>query len=114
MPPNTPVLPAHAIMRTVKVKHPKGYMDFTRAYMDKTSQVESDDLAFEFFVNRFRIMEACPKAQFAKNTGRELTNTELKHLEKAQSMKLITSNDREWQLTETGKRYLNSLLDLFV
>jgi len=114
MPLNIPVLPAHAIMRTVKVKHPKGYMDFTRAYMDKTSQVESDDLAFEFFVNRFRIMEACPKAQFAKNTGRELTNTELKHLEKAQSMKLITSNDREWQLTETGKRYLNSLLDLFV
>jgi putative oxygen-independent coproporphyrinogen III oxidase len=114
MPPNTPALPAHAIMRTVKVKHPKGYMDFTRAYMDKISQVEIDDLAFEFFMNRFRIMEACPKAQFAKNTGRELTTTELKHLEKAQTMKLISSNDQEWQLTATGKRYLNSLLDLFV
>nr|WP_026843831.1 radical SAM family heme chaperone HemW [Glaciecola pallidula] len=114
MPPSTPALPAHTIMRTVKVKHPKGYMDFTRAYMDKVSQVESDDLAFEFFMNRFRIMEACPKAQFAKNTGRELTNIELKHLEKAQTMKLISSNYQEWQLTATGKRYLNSLLDLFV
>jgi oxygen-independent coproporphyrinogen-3 oxidase len=103
-----------AIMRTVKVKHPKGYMDFTRAYMDKTTQVESDEFAFEFFMNRFRIMEACPKMQFAKTTGRELTTIELQHLEKAKTMKLITSNELEWQLTETGKRYLNSLLDLFV
>lgn len=113
-PPHTQISTIHAIVRTVKVKHPKGYMDFTRAYMDKATEVESDDLAFEFFMNRFRIMEACPKAQFTKNTGRELSNIELQHLEKAQTMKLITSNEQEWQLTATGKRYLNSLLDLFV
>ena len=102
------------IIRTVKVKHPKGYMDFTRAYMDKITPVESDEFAFEFFMNRFRIMEACPKAQFAKTTGRELIKSELQHLEKAKTMKLITSNEQAWQLTETGKRYLNSLLDLFI
>jgi oxygen-independent coproporphyrinogen-3 oxidase len=59
-------------------------------------------------------MEACPKAEFTKNTGRELSSIELQHLKKAESMKLITSNTEEWQLTDTGKRYLNSLLDLFV
>jgi putative oxygen-independent coproporphyrinogen III oxidase len=102
------------IIRTVKVKHPKGYMDFTRAYMDKITQVESAEFAFEFFMNRFRIMEACPKSQFAKTTGRELIKSELQHLEKAKTLKLITSNEQAWQLTETGKRYLNNLLDLFV
>jgi putative oxygen-independent coproporphyrinogen III oxidase len=102
------------IIRTVKVKHPKGYMDFTRAYIDKTAQVKSDEFAFEFFMNRFRIMEACPKVQFAQTTGRELIKSELQHLEKAKTMKLITSNEQAWQITETGKRYLNSLLDLFV
>nr|WP_297349812.1 radical SAM family heme chaperone HemW [uncultured Glaciecola sp.] len=102
------------IIRTVKVKHPKGYMDFTRAYMDKITQVKSDELAFEFFMNRFRIMETCPKAQFVKTTGRELIQSELQYLEKAKTMKLITSNEEAWQLTETGKRYLNNLLDLFV
>ncbi len=111
----TPERPsALRIIRTVKVKHPKGYMDFTRAYMDKITQVDSNEFAFEFFMNRFRIMEACPKAQFAKTTGRELIKSELQHLEKAKNMKLITSNEQAWQLTETGKRYLNNLLDLFV
>lgn len=104
----------YEILRTVKVKHPKGYMDLMRSYMDKVIPVESDDLAFEFFMNRFRIMEVCPKAEFTKNTGRELSSIELQHLEKAQSMNLITSNAEEWQLTDTGKRFLNSLLDLFV
>jgi coproporphyrinogen III oxidase-like Fe-S oxidoreductase len=102
------------IIRTVKVKHPKGYMDFTRTYMDKITQVESDEFAFEFFMNRFRIMEACPKTQFAQMTGRELIKSELQHLEKAKTMKLITSNEQAWQITEAGKRYLNSLLDLFI
>jgi len=111
---NTNIVPEYEILRTVKVKHPKGYMDLTRSYMDKVIAVESDDLAFEFFMNRFRIMEACPKAEFTKNTGRELSSIELQHLKKAESMKLITSNAEEWQLTDTGKRYLNSLLDLFV
>ncbi len=113
-PVNTNIVPEYEILRTVKVKHPKGYMDLTRSYMDKVIPVESDDLAFEFFMNRFRIMEVCPKVEFAKKTGRELSSIELQHLEKAQSMKLITSNADEWQLTDTGKRYLNSLLDLFV
>ena len=111
---DTNLVPAYRILRTVKVKHPKGYMDLTRPYMDKIIEVESDDLAFEFFMNRFRIMEPCPKVEFAKNTGKELSSTELQHLYKAQSMKLITSNAQEWQLTDTGKRYLNSLLDLFI
>jgi putative oxygen-independent coproporphyrinogen III oxidase len=35
-----------SIARTVKVKHPKGYMDLTRSYMDKIEDVGSDDLAF--------------------------------------------------------------------
>lgn len=111
---NKNIVPEYEIFRTVKVKHPKGYMDLTRSYLDKVTPVESDDLAFEFFMNRFRIMEVCPKAEFSKNTGRELTSIEQQHLEKAQSMNLISSNAEEWQLTDTGKRYLNSLLDLFV
>lgn len=102
------------IIRTVKVKHPKGYMDLTRSYMDKTEAVDKDDLAFEFFMNRFRIMESCPKSAFVRATGRMLNATEQKSLEKAESMQLITSNKVEWKLTERGKRYLNSLLDLFL
>jgi putative oxygen-independent coproporphyrinogen III oxidase len=102
------------IVRTVKVKHPKGYMNLMRSYMDKTTEVVDADLAFEFFMNRFRILESCPKQHFADYTGRLLTDVEQKSLNKAISMNLIIENKDVWQLTDTGKRYLNSLLDLFV
>jgi oxygen-independent coproporphyrinogen-3 oxidase len=102
------------IVRTVKVKHPKGYMNLTRSYIDKTIQVIDEDLAFEFFMNRFRIIEPCPKSHFADYTGRLLLDTELQSLDKAISMNLIIEIEDVWQLTDNGKRYLNSLLDLFV
>ncbi|MDT0584041.1 radical SAM family heme chaperone HemW [Brumicola blandensis] len=100
--------------RTVKVKHPKGYMDLTRSYLDQKNPVDDDDLAFEFFMNRFRIFEMCPKTEFQCTTGRSLTQDERAKLNKALSLGLIQETPTSWQLTALGKRYLNSLLDLFV
>ncbi|MDT0628954.1 radical SAM family heme chaperone HemW [Alteromonas sp. W364] len=100
--------------RTVKVKHPKGYMDLTRSYLDQKNPVDDDDLAFEFFMNRFRIFEMCPKTEFQRTTGRSLTQYERAKLNKALSLGLIQETPTSWQLTALGKRYLNSLLDLFV
>jgi putative oxygen-independent coproporphyrinogen III oxidase len=102
------------IIRTEKVKHPKGYMDLIRPYMYKTTKVIDTDLAFEFFMNRFRIMESCPKQDFVDYAGRALSYEEKQNLDKAISMDLIVDQKEAWQLTDTGKRYLNSLLDLFV
>jgi oxygen-independent coproporphyrinogen-3 oxidase len=102
------------IIRTEKVKHPKGYMDLMRPYSYKTTTVIDKDLAFEFFMNRFRIMESCPKQDFVDYAGRALSDEEQQNLDKAISMHLIADHNDSWQLTDTGKRYLNSLLDLFV
>jgi oxygen-independent coproporphyrinogen-3 oxidase len=65
-------------------------------------------------MNRFRIFEACPKTEFLRTTGRELTPDESTKLNKALSLGLIQETPSTWQLTTLGKRYLNSLLDLFV
>lgn len=102
------------LLRTVKVKHPKGYMDLTRPYLDQKNIVVDDDLAFEFFMNRFRIFEPCPKTAFQATTGRMLTQEESANLDKALSLGLIQETPTSWQLSAIGKRYLNSLLDLFV
>ncbi len=40
------------IVRTVKVKHPKGYMDLTRQYIDKQHSVSEHERPFEYFMNR--------------------------------------------------------------
>jgi oxygen-independent coproporphyrinogen-3 oxidase len=102
------------IQRTVKVKHPKGYMDLSKPYLNQVNAVDSEDLAFEFFMNRFRLVEACPKDDFERLTHSTLKPKEQQTLNKAIQQGLIEESPNAWQVTELGRRYLNSLLDSFV
>lgn len=102
------------IKRTVKVKHPKGYMDLTRDYLDKAHTVAQQDLAFEFFMNRFRLLETCPKDAYELTTGQLPSNEVLDILQKAEDKGLLSITANSWQVTELGRRYLNSLLSMFV
>ncbi len=102
------------IHRTVKVKHPRGYMDIARPYLDTETTVEKEDLAFEFFMNRFRLVEPCPKQDFTDFTGQVLSPAERLELDKAIQQGLLTETDSHWQVTQKGRRYLNTLLSAFV
>lgn len=102
------------ICRTEKVKHPKGYMDLSKPYLYKQEQVKTSDLAFEFFMNRFRLIEPCPKNDYLALTGRQLTDQELSQLGMAIDKGLLNQTHTHWQVTELGRRYLNSLLSEFV
>ena len=101
------------IQRRVKVKHPKGYMDLSRPYLDQQIWVEAEDLPFEFFMNRLRLLEPCPKQDFNRLTGLDI-NIIQPAMQKAIDMGLILDSEHHWQLSQQGKRYLNSLLELFV
>lgn len=101
------------ILRTAKVKHPKGYLDKSRPYLDQQWQVTADDLPLEYFMNRFRLFEPAPKAEFEAYTGLELERVETV-LAIAQSKELIEDLGDSWQLTSLGHRYLNVLLELFM
>jgi oxygen-independent coproporphyrinogen-3 oxidase len=102
------------IHRTVKVKHPRGYMEISRPYLDSETQVASDDLPFEFFMNRLRLVEPCPIDDFTSFTGISLSTDVKRALDDAQQQELLTANDSHWQVTNKGRRYLNSLLSCFV
>lgn len=101
------------ILRTAKVKHPKGYLDPSRPYLDEQWQVSADDLPLEYFMNRFRLFEPAPKAEFEAYTGLPLERVETM-LTIAQSKELIEDLGDSWQLTSLGHRYLNVLLELFM
>ncbi|HHQ4784306.1 TPA: radical SAM family heme chaperone HemW [Aeromonas veronii] len=101
------------ILRTAKVKHPKGYLDKSRSYLDEQWQVTADDLPLEYFMNRFRLFEPAPKAEFEAYTGLPLERVETV-LAIAQSKELIEDLGDSWQLTSLGHRYLNVLLELFM
>lgn len=103
----------NAILRTVKIKHPKGYMDLSRGYLDEKQQVEPEDRPFEFFMNRFRLLEPCPIQDFSAFTGLPL-NTIAEPINQALDKALLVQQPDSWQITPKGARYLNDLLTLFI
>ncbi|MGO2330516.1 MAG: radical SAM family heme chaperone HemW [Pseudoalteromonas nigrifaciens] len=101
------------ITRTEKVKHPRGYMDLIKPYLFKSWQVEQDDLAFEFFMNRFRLVEPCPINDFNALTQQPLQSQQ-HALQQAIKLGLLIQTNSHWQVTLKGQRFLNDLLELFV
>ncbi|WP_064601954.1 radical SAM family heme chaperone HemW [Photobacterium sp. J15] len=102
-----------AITRTVKVKHPRGYLNPEKPYLGQETQVDSDERPFEFFMNRFRLLESCPKQDFVERTGLPLSTIQAP-IEWALSQNYLEDSGDEWQITEHGKLFLNDLLAAFV
>ncbi|MCW8996723.1 MAG: radical SAM family heme chaperone HemW, partial [Psychromonas sp.] len=101
------------IIRTTKIKHPKGYLDYSRPFLDESHSIPREDLAFEYMMNRLRLFEPIPFNEFEAYTG--LTTMAIKQpIEKALAQKLLTRDAISWQVTALGHRYLNELLTLFM
>lgn len=105
------------IIRTVKVKHPKGYLDKERDFLDKLFDVTKDERPFEFMMNQLRLHQAFTVEHFQQSTGVSI-NSILPQLQKAHQQQLmtnqLTSAGEEWQVTKQGQRYLNDLLAIFL
>ena len=103
--------PTGEIYRFSKTKHPKGYMRGEYRYHQE--QIEFADRPFEFFMNRFRLLEAVPKSEFEAYTG--LNETVVRPtMDWALTQNYITENTSHWQITEHGKLFLNELLEAFL
>ena len=57
------------IQRTVKVKHPKGYLDSSRDPLDHLITVTSDELPFEFMMNQLRLFSSFTLDDYQQRTG---------------------------------------------
>ncbi|MBY8087493.1 radical SAM family heme chaperone HemW [Vibrio fluvialis] len=105
------------IVRTTKVKHPRGYLaayqNLAKPYLDSEQLVEDVDRPFEFFMNRFRLIEPCPKADFSATTGLPISVIQ-PTLDRAIEQGYLSENDTHWQITEKGKLFLNDLLAAFM
>lgn len=103
--------PDGRILRTAKTRHPRGYMQGT--YRDRQHEVETADKPFEFFMNRFRLLEPAPRAEFTRYTG--LDESAIRpQIARALALNYVTESAEAWQITEHGKLFLNSLLELFL
>ncbi|WGE92237.1 radical SAM family heme chaperone HemW [Actinobacillus genomosp. 1] len=103
--------PTGEIYRFSKTKHPKGYM--RGEYRYSQDLIELADRPFEFFMNRFRLLEATPKQEFEFYTGldREIVRPTM---DWALRKNYITETEKYWQITQHGKLFLNELLEGFL
>ncbi|NOH72929.1 radical SAM family heme chaperone HemW [Vibrio pectenicida] len=105
------------IIRTTKIKHPKGYLaaynNMIKPYLYSEDEVALADRPFEFFMNRFRLIEACPKQDFLDTTGLGFETIKTT-IDWAINMGYINESETHWQVTEKGKLFLNDLLEAFM
>ena len=99
------------IIRYSKTKHPRGYL--RGEYLYEQKNVAKSDRTFEFFMNRFRLLEPVPKAEFEQLTGLSQSTVKSQMIF-ALKQGYITENPESWQITEHGKLFLNELLELFL
>lgn len=99
------------IIRTTKTRHPRGFM--AGKYLDRQQDVSDSDKPFEFFMNRFRLLEAAPRAEYPLYTGLDESSIRAQ-IDRALSEGYLTETAESWQVTEKGKLFLNSLLELFL
>lgn len=64
-------------------------------------------------MNRFRLLEAAPRDEFSRYTG--LSEQVIRpQMDAAIAAGYVTETAEQWQITEKGKLFLNSLLELFL
>ncbi|MFG1173438.1 radical SAM family heme chaperone HemW [Erwiniaceae bacterium CAU 1747] len=103
--------PDGTLIRTTKTRHPRGFM--AGNYLDKRHNVADAEKPFEFFMNRFRLLEAAPRAEYQRYTGLPESSVRAQ-LDEALAKGYLTETAEFWQVTEKGKLFLNSLLELFL
>ncbi|MCL1126537.1 radical SAM family heme chaperone HemW [Shewanella surugensis] len=99
------------ILRTVKIKHPKGYLA-AEDYTFDTTDIKDEDRALEYLMNRLRLMHPIPKQEFEQRTGVKRESIQA-GIEQAINKGLLTDTPSQWILTPKGHMFVNELLAQF-
>lgn len=100
------------VIRTSKIKHPKGYME-SLLKTHQEWQVDPTELPLEYLMNRCRLREVIPKTELVQLTNHDFCQIESKLLPLQQKGLLDIAKDN-WRVTDLGFRYLNEVLESFV
>jgi len=105
----------HRIVRQMRYKQPKAYMEAAqrRAPVQEQHEVTAQDLPFEFMLNALRLRDGVPVNLFAERTGLLLKEIEAQ-LQQAEQKGLLYRDHAVIRPTELGLRFLNDLQELFL
>lgn len=105
----------HRIVRQMRYKQPKAYLEYTRKGrpIQEEFELARDDIGFEFMLNALRLNDGFPVSLFAERTGLTL-NTIENSLDAAEAKGLIYRDHLVIRPTELGRRFLNDLQQMFL
>ena len=111
------------IVRTVKHKHPKAYLDaassngFTGNFLQSEQAVSVKELPFEFMLNALRLQQGFPLAWFTERTGQPLALVQatLNKLYSKGLLENVSQAGEPWlRPTALGARFQNDVLEAFL
>ncbi|MBD3612496.1 MAG: oxygen-independent coproporphyrinogen III oxidase-like protein, partial [Hydrogenovibrio crunogenus] len=106
--------PLGEIWRTQMPASPGGYMNMIESGdMGRRHILSDDDALFEFMLNALRLQDGFPLALFTVRTGLPLQVID-PQLKSMISKGWAEQDQDNLQLTQTGKTYLNEVLQLFL
>lgn len=105
----------HRIVRQMRYKQPKAYLEYTRKGrpIQEEFELARDDIGFEFMLNALRLNDGFPVSLFAERTGLTLNMIE-KSLDAAEAKGLLYRDHLVIRPTELGRRFLNDLQQMFL
>ncbi|WP_136415525.1 radical SAM family heme chaperone HemW [Herbaspirillum sp. ST 5-3] len=105
----------HRIVRQMRYKQPKSYMEQVQAGrpVQEEFEVGRNDLGFEFMLNALRLNNGFETHLFAERTGLTINAIE-KALNAAEAKGLLYRDHKLIKPTELGQRFLNDLQQLFL
>ena len=103
------------VLRQVRARQPREYMKEVEAGrpVREENALGRKDLVFEFMMNALRLHDGFAVPLFHERTGLPITAAE-KPLNEAERRGFITRDAHCIRPTETGRRFLNDLLELFL
>lgn len=106
---------ADRIVRTVKPRHPDGFMRQPSEGGTETP-VRPEDLPFEFMLNALRLIQGVPSGRWAQTTGIQVGSHPflLDRIGLAQSRGLMSFRPDRFQASARGIELLNDLQSLFL
>jgi putative oxygen-independent coproporphyrinogen III oxidase len=106
---------AHRIVRQVRLREPRLYMDGALAglAMAQETEVRRSDLPFEFMLNALRLRQGFVLSDFCERTGLAMTAIQ-SGLEEAESKGLVTRDFQRVWPTVRGFDFLSDLQSLFL
>jgi len=102
------------IVRTSKRRNPRDYMETAgQSRCDSRRELAAGDRSLEFMMNTLRLTDGFPLAMFQERTGLPFSQI-VPALDDAESKGLIERDAIHLRPTDTGQRYLNDLLQIFM